>query len=322
MSGLDTQTHKHTHTHTHTQSDYRNPRCACAPRVNNDKHAPLHILFRSRNKDLIAAFLQYPSIELVIPGYRKRTPLHVIAETDNHEALELLHNSITITTVFKEKTSFRLCATDEDNLTPIHLASRVGSARALDFMMCKCMEYGYPPEVVLSFLDEENSTPLHAAVDGGHLSVVEVLLKQCSTDTRQGGATATHPPGLLAGEAGNGEGDGRTRRERANAAPRPVWSDAAAQERKWAQLHGCPLVSHRRSSRSQSHRQPGENPSHLCSICRGTSRRTRARQTRGRPSNQGSSGTQRTTCCHRPMTQGDSWVSPGTPSGSSAGGRL
>ena len=27
-------THKHTHTHTHTQNDYRNPRCACAPRVN------------------------------------------------------------------------------------------------------------------------------------------------------------------------------------------------------------------------------------------------------------------------------------------------
>ena len=31
MSGLDTQTH----THTHTQNDYRNPRCACAPRVND-----------------------------------------------------------------------------------------------------------------------------------------------------------------------------------------------------------------------------------------------------------------------------------------------
>ena len=34
MSGLDTLTH--THTHTHTQDDYRNPRCACAPRVNNN----------------------------------------------------------------------------------------------------------------------------------------------------------------------------------------------------------------------------------------------------------------------------------------------
>ena len=83
--------------------------------LNNNMDAPLHILFHSRNKDLIAAFLQYPSIELVIAGYRKRTPLHVIAELDNFEALEILHNSISLTTIFKEKTSFRLCATDEDN---------------------------------------------------------------------------------------------------------------------------------------------------------------------------------------------------------------
>ena len=145
--------------------------------LNRNQDAALHLLFRSSNKDLIAAFLQYPHIELVIPGYRKRTPLHVIAETDNIEALELLHNSICLNAIFKEKTSFRLCATDEDNLTPIHLAARVGSAKALDSMMCKCMGHGYPPEVVLSFLDEENSTPLHAAVDGGHLAVVEVLLK-------------------------------------------------------------------------------------------------------------------------------------------------
>ena len=151
--------------------------------LNNDKDAPLHILFRSRNRDLIAAFLQYPSIELVITGYRKRTPLHVIAELDNFEALEILHNSISLTKIFKEKTSFRLCATDEDNLTPIHLAARVGSAKALDYMMLKCMSHGYPPEVVLSFLDEENSTPLHAAVDGGHFSVVEILLKHGADPT-------------------------------------------------------------------------------------------------------------------------------------------
>ena len=32
--------HTHTHTHTHTQTDrpnYRNPRCACTPRVNKKK---------------------------------------------------------------------------------------------------------------------------------------------------------------------------------------------------------------------------------------------------------------------------------------------
>lgn len=122
--------------------------------LNNNQDAPLHVLFRSQNKDLIAAFLQYPSIELVIPGYRKRTPLHIIAETDNLETLELLHNSICLNKIFKEKVSFRLCAADADNLTPIHLAARAGSARALDSMMCKCKEHGYPPDVVLSFLDE------------------------------------------------------------------------------------------------------------------------------------------------------------------------
>ena len=159
--------------------------------LNKNQDAPLHILFRSQDKDLIAAFLQYPSIELVIPGYRKRTPLHVIAETDNLGALELLHNSICLNKIFKEKVSFRLCATDADNLTPIHLAARVGSARALDSMMCKCMGHGYPPDVVLSFLDEENSTPLHAAVDGGHYSVVEVLLKHGAVPTH---IKADQPP--------------------------------------------------------------------------------------------------------------------------------
>ena len=31
------ETHTHTDTHTDTQNDYRNPRCACAPRVNEIK---------------------------------------------------------------------------------------------------------------------------------------------------------------------------------------------------------------------------------------------------------------------------------------------
>ena len=34
-----------THTHTHTQTKYRNPRCACAPRVNHDTYTCLCIEF-------------------------------------------------------------------------------------------------------------------------------------------------------------------------------------------------------------------------------------------------------------------------------------
>ena len=150
--------------------------------LNNRMDAPLHIACRSKNINLLAAFLEHP-IELVISGYRKRTPLHIIAELDDIEACEVLHNSVLLKEAMKEETGFRLCATDEDNLTPIHLAARVGSHRVLDFMMSKCKGHGYPVEVVLSFLDEENSTPLHAAVDGGHTDVVQVLLNHGADPT-------------------------------------------------------------------------------------------------------------------------------------------
>ena len=35
----------HTHTHTHTHNNYRNPRCACAPRVNNSSGMSLLSLY-------------------------------------------------------------------------------------------------------------------------------------------------------------------------------------------------------------------------------------------------------------------------------------
>ena len=40
---METHTHTHTYTHRHTdtQNDYRNPRCACAPRVNYCKLCPV-----------------------------------------------------------------------------------------------------------------------------------------------------------------------------------------------------------------------------------------------------------------------------------------
>ena len=157
--------------------------CGATDAINNNKmDAPLHIAVRSNNTELIAAFLEHP-IELVIFGYRKRTPLHVIAEHDNIEACEVLHNSVLVQEAFKKQGGFRLCATDEDDLTPIHLAARKGSHRVLSFMMDKCKSHGYPPEKVLAWLDEENSTPLHAAIDGCHAEVVEVLLQHGASPT-------------------------------------------------------------------------------------------------------------------------------------------
>ena len=145
--------------------------------LNNNRYAGLHIAARLNDTSLVAAYLEHTHINIVVPGYRKRTPLHVIAEYDNLEACEVFNNSVLVQETFKNKTGFRICAADEDELTPSHLAARKGSYRVLDYIMRNCMLHGYPAEVVLGFLDEENSTPLHAAIDGGHLKVVEVLLK-------------------------------------------------------------------------------------------------------------------------------------------------
>lgn len=145
--------------------------------LNKNSDAALHIVARNNDTNLLAAFLEHPNVDIIVAGYRKRTPLHVIAENDNVEAANMLHNSIMVKEHFKKNVGFRLCAADEDELTPIHLAARKGSYKVLDLIMENCKAHGYPPEVVLGFIDEENSTPLHAAIDGGFTEVVEVLLK-------------------------------------------------------------------------------------------------------------------------------------------------
>ena len=145
--------------------------------LNRDKDAPLHIATRANNIQVVEAFLEHPTVDIVIAGKRKRTPMHIVSELDHVETLQVFHRYIIAQELFKKVGGFRLCAKDEDELTPLHLAARSGSHHVLDFMISNCMKHNYRPEVILSFLDEENSTPLHAAIDGGHLAVVKVLLR-------------------------------------------------------------------------------------------------------------------------------------------------
>lgn len=145
--------------------------------LNSDMDAPLHIIIRANNTQLVEVFLQHPSIDIVVAGKRNRTPLHIMSELDHIESLKVFHRFIMEQELFKKINGFRLCAKDDDELTPIHLAARSGSHRVLEFIISNCMKHRYRPEIILSFLDEENSTPLHAAIDGGHLSVVKVLLQ-------------------------------------------------------------------------------------------------------------------------------------------------
>ncbi len=167
--------------------------------LNKAFDAPLHIIVRNNSTELLTIFLEYP-VDILIKGYRQRIPLHVAAEKDNLEVCEILHNSIITIERYQQSFAFRLSAADQDDLTPIHLAARSGSHKVLNFMIVKGLEHGYSPEQILRFLDEENSTPLHAAVDGGHIQVVEVLLRYKAHPDESRGKQL--PPFLLASAQG------------------------------------------------------------------------------------------------------------------------
>ena len=197
--------------------------------LNKDLDAPLHIAARGKNKAL-AAILNH-QVEYLVLGYRSRTPLHVIAEFDNIEGVKMFNR--TINSGVNKNRTIKLCAADDDGLTPMHLAARKNSHRTLEFFINCCSNYGYSIEDVLGFLDEENSTPLHAAVDSGNFEVAEVLLKHGASPIVSRGDLI--PPLHLACSQGR-----------------------AAMVKAMVELAGCEIVAH-----TDQHRR---TPLHYCAL--------------------------------------------------------
>ena len=60
-----TQTHTHTrhthtmHTHTHTQNDYRNPCCACTPRLNSETKRTVCLMGKLRGLAALVREVSY-----------------------------------------------------------------------------------------------------------------------------------------------------------------------------------------------------------------------------------------------------------------------
>lgn len=154
--------------------------------LNDKEEAAIHIAVRLGSLEVLRALLEHP-IDILVTGYRKRTALHIAAALDRFDICRLLHEYARA----QPGGGFKLCVSDEDELTPIHLAARKGSYRVLNVFFEVCKEHGYLPETIRGFLDEENNTPLHAAVDAGHASVVDVLLKNGASPLH---SKYGHPP--------------------------------------------------------------------------------------------------------------------------------
>ncbi len=149
--------------------------------LNKDVYAPLHLAAQGKNKAL-EAILDHP-VEFSVAGHRSKTPMHIICENDNIEGIILMQKKVMDNVMMSKNRLFKICATDDNGLTPIHLAARKNSHRVLNFIIQCCTNHGYTIETVLGFLDEENSTPLHAAVDSCNTEVVKVLLEHGASPT-------------------------------------------------------------------------------------------------------------------------------------------
>ena len=147
--------------------------------LNKKQDPPLHTAIKSGNVEYVRSFLQHTNTHLLVQGYRQRTPLHVAAEMNLVSMVQEIWSSVAIIqdSELKEKMIYQLCNYDSNNLTPVHLAARHGSADVLDYIIDSSVYYGYTIDFMLKELDEENSTPMHAAIDGGHTGVLKVLLK-------------------------------------------------------------------------------------------------------------------------------------------------
>ena len=146
--------------------------------VNNNKDSPFHTAIRFGSPELVRAYMSHPSADYFVLGKRGHTTLHLAAELDKHELVEVILESVKRSQYScNQQDAFWLCVRDDDDLTPLHVAARSGSARSLDTMIAYAQSTGYPVEKILALLDEENSTPLHSAVHAGYTEVVEVLMK-------------------------------------------------------------------------------------------------------------------------------------------------
>ena len=161
--------------------------------TNTSQDPPLHVLLRTKNCcELLPIFLKHP-ISIMVKGARDFTALHVIAEQDKIEALEIVWPVLCSRDSLSE---LKMYTRDTTGRSPLHIAAHRGSHRVLDFLISKAMECGASPDHVLHLMDEGCYTPLHTAVDHGHKAVVDVLLKYGASPTTQRGDTL--PPIHLA----------------------------------------------------------------------------------------------------------------------------
>ncbi|MDM8334927.1 ankyrin repeat domain-containing protein [Wolbachia pipientis] len=104
---------------------------------------------------------------LPIYSEQKYTPLHLLAESGDYEAVKIL--LIHIEERYTSRLSKVVNTEDGDGYTPLHLAAYSGKLGVVKCLTSKGAD--------VNVKDKYGNTPLHMAVEGGKLAIIEHLIR-------------------------------------------------------------------------------------------------------------------------------------------------
>ncbi|KAL4635179.1 transient receptor potential cation channel subfamily A member 1-like [Arapaima gigas] len=148
--------------------------------LNHAVMSPLHLAICLQHNSLVELLLSHSSTDVNLEGDLGNTPVMLACSMDNCEALTMLFGS-----------GANMCQQNKLGHFAIHAAAFAGAKRAMEVILKKGEEIGYPVEMQINYLDKSNSSPLHLAVHGGNLEVIKfciskgakIDLQQCDKST-------------------------------------------------------------------------------------------------------------------------------------------
>lgn len=164
---------------------------------NTKQDPPLHMAIKQTSKQgnkLILEFTKHAHVSLFMRGYHDYSSLHITAERNNLEALELVYRAATEERgVEANAMKSYLLTLDKNGLTAFHIAARVDSPEVLEFLLSKCSFCGISPAELQAILSHDSRSSFHYAIERGHTKCAEVFLKYGADPAS---TSSFHPPPL------------------------------------------------------------------------------------------------------------------------------
>ncbi len=139
--------------------------------LNANKDPPLHIAIKQNSEQgnkLIAEFAKHPQANLLVGGYNAYSSLHIIANSNNQKALEIIYHAAIYVEEDPSVRKSHLLMRGKNCLTSFHVAARAGSTEVLEFLLSKSADCDISCSELHATLSHDRRSPFIYAVERGH----------------------------------------------------------------------------------------------------------------------------------------------------------